>query len=247
MIKKSILSLVLFALPVVRAFPQEAGKNAIGEVKGIISEIAALKQFDCKYSILAEFPSGEKDKLIGEAYTSASGKLLYNNSNAMTILYNGDWCYKADHNTKTLVLVNVKKRFTAQEKQTMEKQLFDNGLLKGFIDSVITKYAVVKEFKRKGDTVSFSLGFPAKLAIKDMKVVYNSRSKLPASVYLKYYLPWTGPNESFRKKGTSKEILYNAYTASIDPKKISTAAYFSILDGKVTIKKNENYKLISKL
>jgi hypothetical protein len=210
-----------------------------------MQEMKASRNMSYKYSMTAEYPNGEKDHVDGTAYMGNDNKLLFNNNDAMTTIYNGSWYYRADHREKTIAVLNVSKHLSKSYKEALEKDMFENNALGIYLDSVIVKYGKVKKMTKAGDTVYLELRFPDNMYVTGIDVVFNEKEKMMIRYVTRTYQPWKG-NEYGRNKGTSQVISCS------DFKKAESGAYgmdgfFKVKGNKVVLKRYNKYTLTSKL
>lgn len=239
----SILAIWAIYLPGI-AFGQRSNTSSY-DVKKIMQEMKSSRNMSYKYSMTAEYPNGEKDHVDGTAYMGNDNKLMYNDNDAMTTIYDGNWYYRADHREKTIALLNVSKYLTDSYRKALEKDMFENNALGIYLDSVIVKYGKVKKMTRTGDTMFLELRFPANMYITDIDIVFNEKTKMMVRYVTRTFQPWKG-REYGSGKGTSQVISCQDFRKA-ESGAYSIERFFKVSENKVILRKYNKYTLTSKL
>lgn len=242
-IKYSLLLLVLVRLPFV-VYGQTTTHN-ISELAEISDELKSLKDLSYKYTFNINFPGNQNDRMKGQVFFDNDNKILFNNCNSFTLIYSKNWFYKADHRNKSVTIIDLNKEDNPDLKKAVEKDVFDNGSLINFIDSVVIKYGALKKFEQQGDIYKIEVVFPKSLRVKSLSMTYDKSKKL----FVNYSLYIAYPVQQSKNK---TEKITELMTCT-DFKKIDHGLrhteddYFSVRKGVVTLKKYDKYKLSTKL
>lgn len=236
---------VFLCLSIHHSYGQLHGAYA-GEIRKVSELIKGYDAVCYRYSLSAEYPNGQHQKLNGISYMSGNEKVLCNVNEINTIVYNSKWYYRADHKTKNIVIVDLNKHLNKGYKSDMETDLFAGRSLRYYLDSVVLKYANVKTLKNHGDTVDIEMGFSANSQIKDIVVTYNSKSNTLISYKIRTFQPW--PTNDFGKnKGISQTMYCRDFRKIGSKDEYCPASYFVIKGQKVVLKKYKDYKINSKI
>lgn len=217
-----------------------------GELLSLSEAMKNARNLSYSYSFDAEFPNGQRDKLSGKMYMGNDDKVLLNDNDAFTMLYNSTWYYKADHREKTVTIVNVAKHLNRDYKSTLESDVFQNGSLTIYLDSIICKYGTIQHISRNGDTVSMELGFPQRVPIRSIEMVYNEKAKMMIQYEVKTFQAYRSFDLG-KDKGTSKVIRCSGFKRIDNNKAYKTDNLFKVTGDKVVLKKYKKYKLNTKL
>lgn len=212
--------------------------RALHELATILKENNA---YTIEYNMDAQFPNGGKDHLAGTIFFDAKAKCYYNDCNQYTMLYTAGWFYQANHLEKTITLINLQK----EDKKThneREENIFRNGTLSAFLDTVLFKKAIVKSFSYQGALCSIILGFPPKNNIEKMAFSYDTATRMPVSCHMETIHAMDKQNSKNIKVVTNYTHFLN-HTDTV----ITTDMLFTYSKKKVVLKKYNNYKLISKI
>jgi len=243
---KISLSFILFTV----IFQTESrGQNNslyLGEVKKIITDMKNTRNMAYMYSLSAEYPNGQEDRLKGEIYLGNDDKFMYNSNSAFTMIYSTDWYYNANHRDKTIALVNINKHLHKDYKDGIEKDMFENNALIVYLDSVVMKYGTIKSLRKDNDTVRMELGFPTKMPIRNIRFVYDEKNKVMVSYSTNTFQPWKN-NEFGKDKGVRKTITCWNFRKTENNRKYKTEYFFAIKKNKALLKKYKKYTLTSKL
>jgi len=218
----------------------------LGEVLKMINMVKTMNNVRYQYQLRAQFPDETTDQVEGEVYLANDRKFFYNSNDAFTLIYSDSWYYNADHRKKKVEIYNLNKHLTKEYRSSIEKEIFGKDMLNLYLDSVILKYAHVKELKKNGDTVNLQIEFTDKMPLKSCRVVYNETDKDLISYSIRTFQPWKG-KEYGKNKGTTKEITCYNFKKAEEGKKYATANFFSVEKGTVVLRKYRKYDLNVKL
>ena len=214
-------------------------------LKDIATEMKGIQKMSYAYDEQVAFPNGEKDNLKGTVSVDNEKRYMFNDCDAFTLLYTGKYFYRADHRKKTLSIVDLKKEDSKKLKKETEKEMFENGALNVFLDSVLLKKAIVKNFSKIGDSsIKLELVFPPAIPIQNLTLTYNRITKTLVSYNMHMFQPVS------KKAGQAigVKITMNAYDFNkLDNNfKNEQDKFFTFTKGKLEVKKYNNYKLIRK-
>lgn len=236
---------VFLCLGIYNSYGQMHGAYA-GEIKKVSELIQGYDAVCYKYSLSAEYPNGQHQKLNGTSYVSGNEKVLCNVNEINTVVYNSKWYYRAEHKTKNIYIVDLNKHLNKGYKSDMETDLFQGRSLRYYLDSVVLKYANVKTLKNHGDTVDIDMGFSGPSEIKGIMVTYNSKSNTLISYKVRTFQPWRG-NEFGKNKGISQTMYCRDFRKISNKDEYGPSSFFVIKGQKVVLKKYKDYKVNSKI
>lgn len=241
----SVLACIVFYC--VPGYAQRKGYGPYhGELLGLSQAMKNARNLSYAYSFDADFPNGQHDKLSGKMYMGSDDRVLLNDNDAFTMLYNDTWFYKADHREKTVTIVNVGKHLNKDYKAALESDVFQNGSLTIYLDSIICKYGTIQHIRRDGDTVSMELGFPQQVPIRSIEMVYNEKAKMMIGYVIKTFQAYRSFDLQ-KNKGTTKIIRCSNFKHIDNSKVYKTDNLFKITGDRVILKKYKKYKLNTKL
>lgn len=237
-VRKLITSISIVLLCCLHAFGQ---RGSIKELKPIFDHLKTIKAYSFENHTNAVFPNGKSDAVVTKVYMDKANECLFYSNKGETLLLNHKWVYKASHNTKIVQIFDI-KAYNKRNKsvQTDIKSLFQYDVAAGFVDSVVMKYGKLLSSEKKGSLTTYKIGFSEEAGIKQVIVIYNESSQLPESIYIRMLKEEGGKN-------MQTEILCNNYKAVIPPAVFDEHAYFSAINGKVTLTQYKNYKVYSLL
>lgn len=238
---KFVVLIAFFPCPA--AAQSRDGKDML---KAILSGLKDIKEVGYSYAMSITYPDGNSQQLDGKVYVDNNNKQLFNENNLQTIVYTGKWSYKADHTEKEVVIVNNDKHVNKEHRKEMEKQLFENGSLGVFLDSIVMKRATVKSYRNSNDTIRIELSFPAGYAIRSINISYDNGHQKMVSYSMSTFYPWEGSLPG-KKKGTTNNITCTNFSGAGVTPSFSIDKYFVLDNGKLALKKYNSYKLHSKL
>jgi len=227
------------------AYGQNNGPYA-GEMRKVSAFVKDANNMSYRYTLLAEFPNGEKDRLSGTSYVGKDEKLMYNDNTQFTLLYTGKWYFKADHKEKTVTIVSLEKNLNKEYKERIEHDIFGGGTLSYYFDSVLLKYATVRSLKKSGDSVDMELGFRPESPIKSIRMAYDAKEKILTGYRIQTYEPWP-TNEYGREKGTKQTIICDGFRKVKDNKEYKPDNFFTVKGKIAVLKKYKKYKLNTKI
>jgi hypothetical protein len=238
--------LVLIVFPFM-AGGQITGRDIKGkdvhEVKAIFDELKTTKELFYAYTMNIQYPNKHTSHLKGEVYINDEAKLLYNDCEAFTMIYSGNWFYKADHKKKTVTIVNLEKSTNKAQRTQKEDQIFKNGGVINFIDSVLFKYASVTSYSRVYDTIKIELGC-RQGPVKQITLDYDDRNKLIIDYRIVVFQPMEKKNEEV--VGITQEMRCENFKRGNDKKKYEKDIFFEVSKERIILKKFSDYKLFSK-
>jgi hypothetical protein len=235
--------LILYSSFPMPAFGQV--RDQTGDIRQVISHLYACKEISYNYTIKAKYPNSQADQVKGEVYVNNAEKYLYNETDAFTIVYTSHWFYKADHRLKQIAIVNLDGDYNKELKRQLEKDVFENGALMYFIDSLVLKKAMVKKLKRQKDTLSADMSFPAGSLVTNMTFVYDRKAEVFISYSLKLFQPMSYNGNKI--DGIAQSVSCNNFKKNSTNNKYKIGNLFTVDKDKVLLKKYNKYKLLAKL
>jgi hypothetical protein len=214
------------------------------ELKKLVSDFKSLKNMSYDYEMDIKFPDGQKDHVKGMTYLNSDDRLYYNDCDAFVMIYTQHWFYKADHRKKTLTIVNMDRDYDKRLKKATEKDIFQNGAVAMFLDSVLLKTATIKKMMHSKDTLVMVLDFPKRTFVKTMHIVFDLKSRLPAEYDMVVYHPWQKTPKGVQAIETRIQCSH-----FMKPDKTITTErdFFSYENGRFELKKYNNYKFSTKM
>jgi hypothetical protein len=214
------------------------------KVRLIMEEIKNTDLVSYSYSLNVRYPNNQKDHIKGEAYIDTKDKILYNECDAFTMIYSGHWYYRADHRKKSTSIINLDKEYSDEAKNGIEKDIFKNGALVTFIDSVVLKTAILKQYKKQKDTVRIELAFKSGI-MNNISIAYNEKSKSLISYTVNTFQPVKSIGN--KTEGISQTISCNNFRKKPNKNKYKLDNFFVLKNGKMVVNKYSNYPLYTKL
>lgn len=211
------------------------------KVKGIIDELKKTGDVSYSYAMHMLYPNLHRENVTGSMYVSNKNKLLLNDNNAFTMLYTAHWFYKADHKKKTISIVNLDKEEDAELKRRIEQELFENGSLTEFLDSVVMKRGQLKSYGMNKDTVKFEIVFPTEL-IKSISIDYQSKNRTMISYRMVTFQPTDETEDGV--EGIMQTVTCSGFQKKVNIKKCEPGNFFSLENGSIVLKKYNRYKII---
>lgn len=242
MSRKSIIYFFLLLAPSI-AIGQVI--DTAGEIKKLVSDLKNLRNLSYNYEMNISFPNGERDHLNGMIYQDNDDWRYFDDCDAFTMIYTKHWFYRADHRKKSLTVVNMDSDYDKRLKKATEKDIFQNGAVLTFLDSVVLKTATIKKFNQKEGIVEITLGFPKSKLVREMEITYDGSKKMPVKYNMTVYSP-------FQRTPKGVQIIETKIKCS-DFNKVSNkhaydeSNYFSYKNGGVELVKFRNYKLSTKM
>jgi hypothetical protein len=225
-----------------------SGQNknkGLNELKLIANELKTIKNMSYRYSLSAHYQNSDTDQVKGLVYVNNDKKLLFNDNNAFLVIYSSHWFYKADHRNKVVTILDLEKEKNRELKKSVEKDVFGNGAIATFIDSVVMKKGILKNFKEYNDTIQIEMGFPAWMNVKSISFIYDRKNQLFASYVIRTVYA-SGPSKG--NTGDRIEVMTcNDFSRNNDKRKYKESNYFSNGKNGLALKKYKKYKLISNL
>lgn len=236
-----LLILLLLCSQYTVMFAQDAG---MADLKAVVNRLKSLKNYQYQTENNAVFPNGQKDHNTTYVYMDGDHKRLCYRNNLQVLLLTDKWAYRADHRTQRVSVFNVVKYNDRYKKAMPELDaVFKNNIAATFMDSILVRYGTLKSAKRKGNLVTFTIGFPKELAVETMIIVYDNSRQLPESITIRTFYP--GDDSGNRSRGTTYETISKGYSLSVTDRDFDTGRYFRVNGSKVTLTQFKNYKVSS--
>jgi len=215
------------------------------ELKKLVSDLKSMKNISYDYEMDIKFPNGERDYLKGMMYMNNDDWLYYNECDAFVMIYTHHWFYKADHRKKTLTIVNMDKDYNKKLRKATEKDIFQNGAVTTFLDSVLLKKATVQRIGKNGDTLEIALSFPKNVTVRKMDVVYDSKNHVPVKYDMTVNHPWQRTPKGIQVIETRMNC--RNFKSITDKTVYDESNFFSYKKGKLELKKYNDYKFSTKM
>lgn len=205
----------------------------------IFSTLKQITSYGYNYSLTMIYPDKTSQTLHGRMFVNAKEKVMYNSTEAFELIYTNNWYYRAEHDAKKVVVMDMNKRLNDTAKAELEADLFTNKLYATLIDSVILKNTIISFYKKHSDTVSLSLLVTRNSTspIRRIDVEYSVSKRLPISMtYYNYYLMGAG-------YGNNISQVIRCTNFSNDEASIDLSRYFLVTGDKINLKKYPNYTI----
>lgn len=212
------------------------------EVKRIMNELKNSNGNAYTYSIILHYPDSRNINMQGEVYINVRDKVLYNSSNEQTMIYAGHWFYKADHKRKTIVIEDLNANANLETKAGIESDVFRDGALTNFIDSVLMKYASLTYFKSGKDTIKAAFTFPEGMTTKKINFTYSKKRK----AFFDYHMTMFQPvgRKGNKIEGVTQTFDCRNFRKATDTKKYGIDNFFSVSNSRIVLKKHKEYKIL---
>jgi len=225
-------------------FAQTANPKQWDMVKEMFYQIKTMKQYGYKYTLSAKFPDGSVEQVKGDVFMNTDNKTMLTDCKSVTTLLTDKWYLTADHNKKTISIININKSSKKRFKEQADQFVFGNtDYTNEYVDSAILGKGTINMFHRSGDTVKCSIIFSPESQIKNIDLVYDYNHKVPLSYTVKLFYPFEIKDKRFKGKGTTKMLTCNNYTRDIDKSRYEVQSYFMVVNGKAILKKYKEYTL----
>lgn len=237
--KRSIL-LVFLSLVAFRSLGQN--QDQMAEVRKILGALKSTDGVLYDYSLSVSFPDNTMEKLSGTSYFSKQNAISYNESDILVSFYTRDWFYKADHHEKTVYVVNLSTKENRELKKSIEAQLFQNGSLNEFLDSMVFSKGRIKSFSSINDTTKVDMAFPPGNTVKGISFIFDCKGKN----LIEYKMDLFFPTEQIdgRTIGSSQKIICRNFKDPDTKEKFRLENFFSVTkDGRILLKKYTDYRL----
>jgi outer membrane lipoprotein-sorting protein len=219
-------------------------EDTAADLRNLVSDFKSLKNVSYDYEMEIKFPDGTHDRMKGNIYINNDDLLYFNDCDAFIMMYTEHWFYKADHRKKRLTLVNLDKNYNKKLKKATEKDIFQNGAVANFLDSVLLKTASIKKVKREKDTLEIAFDFPKKSLIRALNIAYDWKNHLLVRYEMTVKQPLQRTPKGIQVMET--RIKCNDFRKSYKTK-YNENDFFSYKNGKPELKKYNNYKFSSKM
>lgn len=206
----------------------------------VLEGLKNLDTYGYDYVMTVKHDNGDVNTLHGSMYTDSKQKVMYNISTAFDIVYTKQWFLRADHEQKTISVIDLNKQLSDSARQLLEAELFSNQLYAVVIDSVL-KHALIPKYSRTDSEVTVTL-LVAKASvtpIRRVEISYDVLKHLPKRMVFHNFYP-SGIRNAYSRSNVSQVIDCSNYTTHKD---IDIQKYFTIKDGEVVLKKFKEYKL----
>lgn len=216
------------------------------KLKTILASVKSMENYGYDYLITMNFPDGNAEKIVGEMYARNKERMMYNSSSIHEMLLTADWFYRANHHDKTVTVVDLKTSLSKEAKERKE-DMFNGYITSYFIDSIVLRYGVLKNYKEQQDTIAFKLSFSlANTPLKSIELKFDYKNRIPILMKVTSFYP-TGRGSATTPEGTWQTVTCTNYTLSRKGLQLDPSSYFT-RDGKsIHLKKYTNYKISSYL
>lgn len=238
MTKYLILLSLIFSIPGLASGQQQY----MPEVRKVLSNFLSTGNISYDYTLSVTFPDNSRDELKGSSFFDKASGVSLNDCNAVTSFYTKDWFYKANHNDKTVFVVNLGAKENAELRKSIEQQLFKNGLLSEFLDSIVFSKGMIRDYTSGTDTIRAELVFPRNMSVKKVQFSYNPNSGLFYEYRMELFFPTEQDGD--RIKGSTQKITCTNFLRETDNERFRPSTYFTrSKEGKIILKKYADYKL----
>lgn len=221
-------------------------KDAFDVVQSVLKRLKDIREVSYTYDLLITYPQGNKERVKGRVYVNNEQRELFNENNFQSFFYTSEWSFKANHQDREVAIINNKKYINKDNRADMEKLLFQNNSLSVFLDSIVMKKAMVKNYRKSNDTINVELSFPQKSILRSIVFCYDNEHKKLISYSMRTFYPEDGRTFD-EKKGVSNYIVCSSFLEGDSSEKLSADIYFEVNRNKVSLKKYPGYKVNSKL
>lgn len=212
------------------------------EVRKVLSNFLSTENIAYDYALSVTFPDNSRDELKGSSFFDKVSGVSFNDCNAVTSFYTKDWFYKANHHDKSVFVVSLGSKENAELRKNIEQQLFKNGLLSEFLDSIVFSKGIVKNYSSSTDTIRTELIFPRNMSVRNVQFSYNPQSGLFYEYRMELFFPTE--QDGTRIKGSTQKIICTNFLKEADNERFRPSTYFTrSKEGKIILKKYADYKL----
>lgn len=208
----------------------------------LAKDLKNIENLSYSYRMNVKFPNGDKDKLKGIVYLNRKDRIYYNDCETFTTLYSPQWLYSADHKNRTIEIVDLAKETDKKLKNIREKEIFQNGALTTFLDSVLLKKGKIKQYGFVGSVYSLVIDLPKYLNVRRMSISFDTSKSLLVSCGMFLSNPFDYSSSGTRDVNVSIEC--DSFRRVTDNRMYATEQYFIRTKNKTELKKYNNYKLI---
>jgi hypothetical protein len=206
-------------------------------LNAISKKVKNYTNYSYLYKVKNTYPNDQFNEVKGKVYLDVTKKCIYEVSKYSTTLLNEHWYYKAEHESKTVEIVNLSHKGMQNQIQELY-QSFSNGV-QFLVDSNFIK--AVKDISKEGSLIKVTMNSDLMDYVDKYVIYFYSDSYDMASIYMKVIYPSYGGN-SIQEISVS-EINNNVNVSDV----FSTAPLFEFRSGKVELKKHKGYKTNYKL
>ena len=217
--------------------------DTVAELDRIVGSLKTATSMGYHYSMRADYPNGETDQISGDLFLDDEHKRLFNNSDAFTLLYNTHCYYRADHRKKTVSILNLEKDVNKKFKKGIEKDVFQNGAMITFLDSVLLKKSIVHLLKKENEILTMKLAFPKGQTLQTMEISFDCRSNLPVSLDMRLFQQTKNSLSGSTSNGIGTQMKCDKFRQVIDSDIPVESTLYVSKKGKIILTKYPNYKL----
>ncbi len=210
-------------------------------LKRLSSDLKNITNLSYRYKMNVKFPNGDKDNMEGYVYLNTEDKIYYNDCASFTMLYSPKWLYSADHKSKTIEIVDLGKEKDKKLTKLREKEIFQNGALSTFLDSVLLKKGKVNKYDFEGNIYNIAINFP-QLNVQRMSLSFDTSKGLLVSCGMNLSNPFDKVPSGTRYVNVTIEC--DSFKTVTDKTVYTTEQYFVRTKNKTDLKKYNTYKLI---
>jgi len=204
------------------------------------AQLDGVTKFDFNMSII--YPNKAQEQYNGFSIIDSKRNFFAQSSSMGTCIMNDKFYYKADHDDKTVQVINIKKKFNTDYIKDKNDQIFKFKELNYFIDSIMLRYGKVSKVQQHHDTMSATIIFPSLEYIKSINLKYLASSKAIVMYEIAMFQveedDFYGPNA-----GTSIKFKCKNYKHKYEYTEFSLDKFFIIERGQVKLKKYINYSI----
>jgi hypothetical protein len=208
-----------------------------GDLKFIHAKLAELKNMTYDYSIVQTYPDNTVDKIKGKIISAQ--KLYWENTGYDLIMQSDKWYYRANHEDKTVYIVNIGGRQTKKVKNIESLTTF-------MPDLIYSKYGKTTS-KTEGSVIKITIEFGPEVLVKKVYLEYDTKRNMPLLYQVELDRMYGIDGQNFDEKYLKQSFVATNFGAKSDKAIADLSSYFSYNEGKITLKKYTNYKLIQQL
>lgn len=236
--KYTSLGLLMGASLVYAQTPPQGAKD----LRTIVDALKAMHSYGYSYEMQAKFEDGTAESLKGTVAIDQQAKVMCHQSDKFEFMISGPWYYRADHDKRTVTVIDMDKHYNGKGKQQLQDNFFSGQLTANMLDSVIVPNAEIQQYSSVGDTTRISLVLKRGTAtpIKRIEIKYIRSQAVPAS--MTYYVVY--PSVSGAKRSVNTQVIrcYN-YKRDVSSSCKDIHTLFSVRDNEIKLNKYKNYKL----
>jgi hypothetical protein len=222
--------------------------DSAAEIRNVAISLKQLRNVQYDYIKKVQFPNGEKDQLKGKILLDNDNSFLLNDCDAFTLIYGSHWFYRADHRKKTLQITSLEKDRGRgngkKQKKATEKDIFQNGAVTNFLDSVLLKKGKIKDIKKEGELTQLTVSFPSSENVRSIIIAYSDTGNMPLRYELEVFQPWRATPKGV--EGVEAKIICTNFSSINEKTENIIGNFFIYKKGRIELKKYKAYKLLSK-